>query len=65
MEDPERYDQEVPFFLSGGLSPENVNALGDIAKMNIHALDLNSGVEISPGLKDIEKIKTIITLQNY
>ena len=55
-----KYDQEVPFFLSGGLSPDNVNALGDIQKMNLHALDLNSGVEISPGLKDIEKIRTII-----
>ena len=61
----ERYDQEIPFFLSGGLSPENVNALGDIVKMNLHALDLNSGVEISPGLKDIEKIRTIVTLQSH
>ena len=61
----ERYDQEIPFFLSGGLSPENVNALGDIVKMNIHALDLNSGVEIRPGLKDIEKIRTIVTLQSH
>lgn len=54
-----KYDQEIPFFLSGGLSPENVQNLGDIVKMNIHALDLNSGVEISPGLKDIEKVKAI------
>ncbi len=60
----EKYDQKIPFFLSGGLSPENVNALGDIVKMNIHALDLNSGVEISPGLKDLEKIRTIMTLQS-
>jgi phosphoribosylanthranilate isomerase len=59
-----KYDQEVPFFLSGGLSPDNVNSLGDIQKMNLHALDLNSGVEISPGLKDIEKIRTIVTLQS-
>jgi phosphoribosylanthranilate isomerase len=55
-----RYDQEVPFFLSGGLSPDNVNTLGDIQKMNLHALDLNSGVEISPGLKDLRKVETII-----
>ena len=48
-----KYDQEVPFFLSGGLSPDNVNTLGDIQRMNLHALDLNSGVEISPGLKDL------------
>ncbi len=60
-----RYDQEVPFFLSGGLSPDNVNTLGNIQKMNLHALDLNSGVEISPGIKDLEKIKTVITLQTH
>ena len=60
-----KYDQEVPFFLSGGLSPDNVNTLGDIQKMNLHALDLNSGVEISPGLKDIEKIKTLMTSQSH
>lgn len=55
-----KYDQEVPFFLSGGLSPENVGELGDILSMNLHALDLNSGVELSPGLKSLEKIKTIM-----
>lgn len=55
-----KYDQEIPFFLSGGLSPENVNKLGDIQHMNIHALDLNSGVELSPGLKNVEKIKAVI-----
>ena len=60
-----QYDQEVPFFLSGGLSPDNVNTLGDIQKMNLHALDLNSGVEISPGIKDLEKIKTVMTLQSH
>ena len=59
-----KYDQEVPFFLSGGLSPDNVNTLGNIRKMNLHALDLNSGVEIKPGIKDLEKIKRIVTLQS-
>ena len=60
-----KYDQEVPFFLSGGLSPDNVNTLGDIQKMNLHALDLNSGVEVSPGIKDLEKIKTVMTLKRH
>lgn len=55
------YDQEIPFFLSGGLSPENLNSLGDLLKMNLHALDLNSGVEKHPGMKDVEKIRTIVT----
>jgi phosphoribosylanthranilate isomerase len=52
-----RYDQDVPFFLSGGLTPDHVGSLGGILEMNIHALDLNSGVEDSPGVKNIGKIK--------
>jgi phosphoribosylanthranilate isomerase len=56
-----RYDQEIPFFLSGGLSPENVGDVGSMEGMNLYALDLNSGVEVSPGLKSIEKIETLLT----
>lgn len=52
-----KYDQEVPFFLSGGLSPANIEQLGDVANMNLHALDFNSGVEEAPGLKSIEKVR--------
>lgn len=55
-----KYKQEVPFFLSGGLSPENTGNLAEILKMNLHALDLNSGVESSPGIKNPEKIKAVI-----
>jgi phosphoribosylanthranilate isomerase len=51
------YDQDIPFFLSGGLSPANMDQLGDVTTMNIHALDLNSGVEQAPGLKSIEKVR--------
>lgn len=52
-----KYDQEVPFFLSGGLSPANIEQLGDVANMNLHALDFNSGVEETPGLKSMEKVR--------
>jgi phosphoribosylanthranilate isomerase len=55
-----RYDQDVPFFLSGGLTPDHVGNLRSILEMNIHALDLNSGVEDSPGVKNIGKIKDTI-----
>jgi phosphoribosylanthranilate isomerase len=54
-----KYDQQVPFFLSGGLTPENIGSLESLKDMNIHALDVNSGVEISPGVKDVEKIKEL------
>lgn len=55
-----RYDQEIPFFLSGGLSSGNVGALDNVLDMNLHALDLNSGVEISPGEKSREKIELVL-----
>jgi phosphoribosylanthranilate isomerase len=55
----ERYHQELPFILSGGLSPENVDKVTALKDMNLHALDVNSGVEITAGLKDPEKIKQI------
>jgi phosphoribosylanthranilate isomerase len=65
----DNYDQQVPFFLSGGLSPENVAEVADLKGMNIHALDVNSGVESAPALKDLlkvrafkENVKQILTL---
>jgi hypothetical protein len=30
--------------------------------MNLHALDVNSGVEVRPGVKDVEKIKRLQAL---
>jgi phosphoribosylanthranilate isomerase len=54
------YDQRTPFFLSGGLKPENVEEANALKEMNIVALDVNSGVEIRPALKDVEKVKQVI-----
>jgi phosphoribosylanthranilate isomerase len=54
-----QYDQKIPFFLSGGLSPENIEEVRKLDSMNIHALDVNSGVEISPGVKDSLKVKQL------
>ena len=53
----EAYDQRVPFFLSGGLSVDNVLAALELKDMNLHALDLNSGVEDRPGVKNVSKVK--------
>ena len=55
------YDQEIPFFLSGGISEENIGNLSYLKGMNIHAIDINSRVEKAVGIKDaglIEKIKS-------
>lgn len=55
----QNYDQEVPFFLSGGIGPENLQDVEALRGMNLHAIDVNSGVETSPALKDIEKVRLI------
>lgn len=57
----QRYDQKIPFFLSGGISPENIADVRDLNNMNLHAVDINSGVEIKPGMKDPVRI---LELQN-
>lgn len=53
------YKQNIPFLLSGGLSPENAGEIGTLSDMNLHALDVNSGVETHPGFKDLDRIKMI------
>lgn len=58
------YDQQTPFFLSGGLSPENIEEVKTLTDMNIAGVDVNSGVEISPAVKDIDKVKRVISLLN-
>lgn len=59
-----KYDQEVPFFLSGGISPENVQQVKSLSRMNIYALDLNSGVESKPGIKDTNRISQVRPILN-
>lgn len=54
-----QYDQKVPFFLSGGIGPENAENIKALSGMNLHALDVNSGVESKPGLKDLGKIEKL------
>lgn len=57
------YDQKVPFFLSGGIGLHNIEEVKDYLHMNVHALDVNSKFESSPGLKnvpDLQKLKAII-----
>ncbi len=49
---------EVPFFVSGGLTAENVAGL--IRKVRPFCVDVSSGVESAPGEKDHELVKEFI-----
>lgn len=48
------------FFLAGGLRPEDVPALGRFVRYGLVALDFNSGVEVSPGVKDHAKVREAV-----
>lgn len=54
----EKYPSSKPFFLSGGIGIEEMDAVKEIAKTNLplYAIDVNSKFEIEPGLKNIEKL---------
>lgn len=47
-----------PYLLAGGLGPDNVSQMLDL---DMAGFDLNSGVESSPGRKDQEKIRQVLS----
>ena len=53
----DNYKLNIPFFLSGGLSLENLEEIKSINHPQFYGVDLNSRFEIEPGLKDIDKLK--------
>lgn len=55
-----KYNQKVPFFLSGGIGPENMDEVLALKNINLYAIDVNSGVEEFPGKKDLNKVSLII-----
>jgi len=58
------YPLKTEFFLSGGIGPDDIEALKDFSKSEksamCHAIDVNSRFELFPGMKDIEKLKVFI-----
>ena len=56
---------EKPFFISGGIQPEDIPALQAFSKTSVakdlFAVDVNSRFEISPGVKDMEKVRNFVT----
>lgn len=57
----EAYRGKTPFLLSGGIRPESAGAIRSFRHPRFAGIDLNSGFEIEPGLKDIEKLKEFLS----
>ena len=55
----ENYPSTKPFFLSGGIGIEEMDAVNAILKTNlpVYAIDVNSKFEIEPGLKNVQLCK--------
>ncbi len=47
----------IPYWLSGGIGPDRVQAIHEISGQSPEVIDVNSRFEISPGVKDIEVLK--------
>jgi len=56
------YTGKIPFFLSGGISPDDAGIIAQLSLPQLFAVDLNSRFEISSGIKDIDKIRQFIAV---
>lgn len=58
------YPLKKEFFLSGGIGPDDLDALKAFRESDqsglCHAIDVNSRFELFPGMKDVEKLKLFI-----
>jgi phosphoribosylanthranilate isomerase len=54
------YPHSIPFFLSGGIGPEDAGAIREINHPAFYAVDINSRFELAPGMKDVDQVKSFI-----
>ena len=56
----DEYKGSTPFILSGGLTGDCIDDLRRINHAKFSGIDLNSGFELSPAVKDVGKLKDFI-----
>lgn len=54
------YSLPVGFMLGGGIGPEDAEAITRLCHPRLTGIDLNSRFELSPGIKNIELLKTFL-----
>ena len=58
----QKYDNDKPFFLSGGLSLDNIAQVADLEGLKMYGLDINSKFETEPAVKDLDKIGQLLEI---
>jgi phosphoribosylanthranilate isomerase len=54
------YTNKIPFFLSGGIEPQDADEIKRLSHPLLYAVDINSRFETVPGVKDIEKLHVFV-----
>ncbi len=54
------YESETPFLIAGGIGPDDAKQILQIEHPQMAGIDINSGFEISPGIKNVELIGEFI-----
>ena len=57
----DHYHGHTPFLLSGGIGPDDAEAILAIRHPQFAGIDLNSRFETAPGVKDVEKLRRFIS----
>lgn len=54
------YDLDIPYMLSGGIGPDDVDAVKAAMRPGLAGIDLNSRFETEPGHKDVKRLANFI-----
>lgn len=54
------YRARTPFFLTGGIGPQSLEALKEFSHPEWIGVDLNSKFETAPGIKDVEAVRQFV-----
>ena len=60
----DNYHGALPFFLSGGIGLDDLDAVKAFKHPKLFALDVNSKFEIEPALKNVEMLSSLFKLQS-
>lgn len=56
--DLQQFSPSIPWLLAGGLKPDNIRAA--LSQLHPDGIDLSSGVENSPGRKNLQKVQQLM-----